>query len=105
MRPNTDPVRSAAHKHKDSESESPRDRDPLSDRPMVMELCYLEWQAAGAAVAREGRAFCRSAGNEQIILKRPGNQRSEYVGRMDAPCPVFTPIIKRACTVSGQVER
>lgn len=34
----------------------------------VMELCYLEWRPTGAAVVREGRAFCRSAGDERIIL-------------------------------------
>lgn len=47
-------------------------------------------------MVREGRAFCRSAGNERIILKRPGSQPSEYVGRTDAPSLVFTPIVKRA---------
>lgn len=76
--------------------------DTLID--LVMELCYLEWRAVGAAMVREGRSFCRSVGNQRIILKRPGNQRSEYVGRMDAPS-FFTPIIKRAYRVSGQMER
>lgn len=50
---------------------SPREHGGATRRAIidpVMELCYLEWRLSGAAVVREGRAFCRSAGDEQIIL-------------------------------------
>ncbi|CAB3258951.1 unnamed protein product [Arctia plantaginis] len=72
MRPNTDPIRFATHKHKDSECERHdiHSLHPLRaahNRPGYGVMLFRV-AAAGAAVVREGRAFCRFAGDERIIL-------------------------------------
>lgn len=93
MRPNTDPVRSRARKHKDSES-------PALARDLLIRTNWpaLSMYRANAVGRRGGRGpwragVSRSAGSERIILKRAGNQWSAYVGRLDSGAP-FIPIVK-----------
>lgn len=103
MRPNTDPVRTATHKHKDSES--PRDRDRFSDRPGYGIMLFRV--AGGRGGRGPWRASLLPLRRERVDNFKTARKPAERVYRPHGRSLTrFYAYHKTSVyTVSGQVER